>query len=158
MFRRNKTRIAQAAKVNHEFTADALVPDPEVLGALDELKRRGYRLGLISNCGPAVPLLFPRSPLARYIDIPVFSCAERVAKPSSDIYQRACQRLKIVAQNCIYVGDGSNQELTGAAATGMRPILKRTDLRDVYDRHRPEVETWRGLAVDKISELCDLCI
>jgi len=72
--------------------------------------------------------------------------------------QPSCQRLKIVAQNCIYVGDGSNQELTGAATTGMRPILKRTDLRDVYDRHRPEVETWRGLAVDKISELCDLYI
>jgi hypothetical protein len=38
----------------------------------------------------------------------------------------------------------------------MRPILKRTDLHDVYDRHRPEVESWRGQAVDEIKELCDI--
>jgi putative hydrolase of the HAD superfamily len=59
-------------------------------------------------------------------------------------------------QECIYVGDGSSQELTGAAAIGMRPVLKRIDLRDVYDSHRPEVEGWRGLAINEIKELCDM--
>ncbi|MCY3905110.1 MAG: HAD-IA family hydrolase [Caldilineaceae bacterium] len=150
------TRITQAARFNDEFTVNALVPDPEVLEALDRLMQRGYRLGLITNCGPAVPLHFPQSPLAQFIDVPVFSCEERIAKPSSDIYQRTCQRLKIRAQDCIYLGDGSSQELTGAAAVGMRPVLKRTDLRDVYDRHRPEVEDWRGLAINEIKELCDM--
>ena len=150
------THITQAARFHYEFTTNAIAPDPEVLDALDWLKKRGYQLGLISNCGPAVPLLFPQSPLARFIDIPVFSCDERIAKPSSAIYQRICQRLEVIAQECIYVGDGSSQELTGAAAIGMRPILKRTDLHDVYDRYRPEVESWRGLAVDEIKELCDI--
>ncbi len=152
----NMKGIAQAAELNREFMANALVPAPEVMEALDELKRRGYRIGLISNCGPAVSQLFPLSPLARCIDVPVFSCDERVAKPADTIYQRTCQRLETEPEFCIYVGDGSSQELTGAAAMGMLPVLKRTDLSDVYDSHRPEVETWRGLAVNEIPELCDL--
>ena len=152
----NPTQITQAANFHYEFIANAIVPGPEVQEALDNLKQTGFRLGLISDCGPSVPLLFPKSPLARYIDVPVFSCEERIKKPSSDIYQRICQRLEMEPLECIYVGDGSSQELTGAAAVGMRPVLKRTDLRDVYDSHRPEVENWRGLAINEIKELCDM--
>ena len=149
-------QITQAANFHYEFIANAIVPEPEVLEALDKLKKTGYRLGLISDCGPSVPLLFPQSPLARFIDVTVFSCEERIKKPSSAIYHRTCQRLQIEPHECIYVGDGSSQELTGAAAIGMQPVLKRTDLRDVYDSHRPEVETWRGLAVDEIKEILEI--
>ena len=152
----NLTQFTQAAAFHYEYIANAIVPEPEVLEALNRLKQRGMRLGLISDCGPSVPLLFPQSPLARFIDAPVFSCEERIKKPSSAIYQRICQRLEIRAQECIYVGDGSSQELTGAAAVGMRPILKRTDLHDVYDSHRPEVESWQGLAVDEIKDICEI--
>ncbi len=149
-------QITQAAACHYEFISDAIVPEPEVLESLHRLKKRGYRLGLISDCGPSVPLLFPISPLAGIIDVPVFSCQEQMKKPSSAIYQRTCQRMEIEPQECIYVGDGSSQELTGAAAVGMRPVLKRTDLSDVYDSHRPEVENWRGPAVDEIKELCEM--
>ena len=152
----NTAHIEQAARFHYAFMAAALAPEPDVLDALDRLKQRGLSLGLISDCGPSVPALFAQSPCARLIDVPVFSCEERIKKPASAIYGRACQRLKISAQECIYVGDGSSQELTGAAAAGMRPVLKRTDLHDVYDRHRPEVESWRGPAVDAIGELCDI--
>ena len=156
--RADTAHIAQATGFHYEFIANAILPEPEVLETLDRLKKSNYRIGLISDCGPSVPLLFPQSPLARFIDVPVFSCEERIKKPSSAIYQRICQRLEVRAQECIYVGDGSSQELTGAAEAGMRPVLKRTDLRDVYDKHRPEVESWQGLVINEIMELCDMCI
>ena len=76
----NLTQITQAAAFHYEYIANAIVPEPEVLEALDRLKQRGMRLGLISDCGPSVPLLFPQSPLARFIDAPVFSCEERIKK------------------------------------------------------------------------------
>ena len=78
-------KIARAAAFHHEFIANAIVPEPEVLDALDRLKKRGYRLGLISDCAPPVPLLFPQSPLARFIDTPVFSCQEQIKKPTRAI-------------------------------------------------------------------------
>lgn len=89
----------------------------------------------------------------QYIDVPVFSCDERIKKPSPRIYEIACDRLNVKPQECIYVGDGSSEELTGAAAIGMCTILNRTDLTDVYDPHRPDVENWNGIVIDEISEL-----
>ncbi len=150
------TQITQAAKYHYEFMSHAIVPEQEVLEALSMLKTRGLQLGLISNCGPDVPLIWEQSPLAQLIDIAVFSCEEHVSKPSIGIYQVSSHRLQTEPQKCIYVADGSSEELTSAAATEMLPILKRTDLNDVYDKQRPEVTSWRGLAVDEIRELPDM--
>ncbi len=146
-------RIEQAAVPHYEFSKSTLVVESKVLEALDTLKSDGLLLGLITNCRPPIPSAFRQSPLAQYIDVPVFSCEERIRKPSYLIYEIACERLKVESHECLYVGDGSGEELTGAAAVGMLPILKRTDLTDVYDPHRPEVENWHGIAIDEISEL-----
>ena len=149
----DKTQIEKTFALHHEFTRDSLIPEPEVLEGLDRLKRSSLLLGLITNCNSSVPMLFPQSPLARYIDFPVFSCEERLKKPSRRIYEIACELLNVKPQECIYVGDGSSEELTGAAAVGMFPILKRVNLTDVYDKHRPDVENWQGPTIDEISEL-----
>lgn len=148
--------IEQAATLHYEFSESTLIIESKVLEALDTLKSNGLLLGLITNCRPPIPSAFSQSLLAQYIDVPVFSCKERIRKPSRYIYQIACERLKIQPQECLYVGDGSGEELTGAAAVGMLPILKRADLTDVYDPHRPEVENWQGIAIDEIAELCDI--
>ena len=152
----DKTQIKQTVARNYEFTRNSIIPEPEVLEALGLLKRNGLYIGLITNCNSNVPLLFPESPLAQYIDVPVFSCEERIKKPAHRIYEIACERLKIEPQECLYVGDGSGEELMGAAAVGMLPILKHADLTDVYDPHRPEVENWQGIIIDEIVELCDI--
>lgn len=152
----DKTQIAETIALHYEFTKDSLIPEPEVLKGLDRLKHNGFLLGLITNCSSSVLLLFSQSELAQYIDAPVFSCEERLKKPGHRIYEIACERLNVKPQECIYVGDGSSEELTGAAAVGMFPILKRADLTDVYDKHRPDVENWQGIAIDEISELCTI--
>ena len=170
----DRSQIEKTLALRYEFTRNSIVPEPEVLEALDMLKQlyvpgppqpplsrgqignSGLRLGLITNCNADVPPLFWESPLAEYIDVPIFSCVEHIKKPSRRIYEIAYKRLKVKPQECIYVGDGSSEELTAAAAVGMLPILKRADLTDVYDPHRPEVENWQGIAIDAIAELCDL--
>lgn len=152
----DRAQIEQTVFLKDEFTRKSIIPESEVLEALDLLKRNGLHIGLITNCNSAVPRFFPESPLAQYIDAPVFSCEEQIKKPSRRIYEIACERLNIQPQECLYVGDGSDKELTTAAALGMLPILKRTDLTDVYDSHRPEVENWQGIVIDEITELCDI--
>jgi putative hydrolase of the HAD superfamily len=152
------TQVTQAAKYHYEFITNAIVPEQEVMEVLNILKSRGLRLGLITNCGPAVPLLWEQSSLARLIDVPVFSSRECVKKPDIRVYQVTCHQLQAHPRECIYVGDGSSDELKGATAIGMLPILKRTDLNDVYDAHRPEVEGWQGLAINEINELPDLLL
>ena len=152
----DRAHIEQAITLNREFTKNSIIPEPEVIETLAHLKQGGFHIGLITNCNANVPLLFSESPLAEFIDVPVFSCEERIKKPSHRIYEIACERLKVHPHACLYVGDGSDKELTSAAAVGMRPIRKRVELTDVYDPHRPEVENWQGIAIDKISEVCTL--
>ena len=152
----NTSEIEQAATLHYEFSESTLIIEPKVLKSLGTLKRDNLLLGLITNCRPPIPSAFLQSPLAQYIDVPVFSCEERIKKPARRIYEIVCERLKVQPQECLYVGDGSGQELTGATAVGMLPILKRADLTDVYDPHRPEVENWQGIAIDEISELCTI--
>lgn len=149
----NTPQIEQAVTLHYEFSESTLIIEPKVLEALDTLKNDGLLLGLITNCRPPIPSAFLKSSLAQYIDVPVFSCEERIRKPSRRIYEIACERLKVQPQECLYVGDGSGEELTGATAVGMFPILKRADLSDVYDPHRPDVENYQETAIDEISEL-----
>ena len=151
-----QTQIARIVGLHHEFTKAGIVPEAAVLETLGLLNNRGFRIGLITNCNANVPKLFPDSPLAEYIQTPVFSCEVGLKKPAPGIYEIACERLDVLPAECIYVGDGSSEELTAAAALGMLPILKRTDLTDVYDPHRPEVEHWHGIAIDAITELGDV--
>ena len=115
-----------------------------------------YLWGLLLIADRPIPSAFLKSSLAQYIDVPVFSCEERVKKPSRRIYEITYERLKVQPQECVYVGDGSGEELTGAAAVGMLPVLRRVDLKDVYDPHRPEVVNWQGIAIHEISELCTI--
>jgi len=150
------TQITQAANYHYGFIRNAIIPERNVLEALTLLKNQGLQLGLISNCGPEVPLLWGQSPLAQLIDIPVFSCKEHVSKPEIGIYEIASHRLQVKPQKCIYVADGSDEELTSAAAKGMLPVLKRTALNDVYDKHRPEIKSWSGLAISSLTEVLDL--
>ena len=57
---------------------------------------------------------------------------------------------------CVYVGDGSSREMTGAKEIGFLPVLKRVDLEDVYDDARPDIIGWRGLSIAEIEELPEL--
>jgi putative hydrolase of the HAD superfamily len=60
--------------VRLEITRKTLVPREGAVEVLDELRRQGFRLGLISVCSEEVPRLWGETELASRIDEPVF-CA-----------------------------------------------------------------------------------
>ena len=145
-------QIQSAAQHRYQFTIKTLHPQSEVLNTLSQLKKVGYQVGLITDCGPDLPLHWPTTPLATHIDEPLFSCDEKIKKPNQEIYRRAWERLNCLPDECVYVGDGGSQELTGAKEAGFLPILKRIDLEEIYDS-RPDVVDWDGLAISEIDEL-----
>jgi putative hydrolase of the HAD superfamily len=93
------------------------------LGVLDELRRRGFRLGLVSDCSSEVPEGWAASPYAGRIDAAVLSWQEGRRKPDPRLYATVADQLGVRPEACWYVGDGGGRELTGAAATGMQPVL-----------------------------------
>ena len=92
------------------------------------------------------------------LESPVFSCSVGLKKPDPRIYAAACRKLNVEPADCLYVGDGSDLELTGALKAGMTPVLLRVSLDDTYDASRPDLEQWRGLAVSSLSEVPGLLV
>jgi putative hydrolase of the HAD superfamily len=148
--------LAAAARLRIDLTRRYLVPREGALEVLGALRARGLRLGLITDCTAEAPLLWPKSPLAPLFDAAVFSCIEHVKKPDPAIYRIACERLGVTPRECLYVGDGSSRELTGARQAGMRPIHLRPPGEDAEDVHRVDVDTWSGEAVRALTEVLAL--
>lgn len=128
-----------------EVMRRCLVPRDGALELLAELRGRRLRVGLISMCTEEVADLWPETSLAPFVEEPVFSCEAGLAKPDPRIYEVACERLGIAAEEALYVGDGANDELAGAERAGMRAILL-----DGSSQHGAD---WEG---ERIAELLDL--
>ncbi|MFE5323669.1 HAD family hydrolase [Paenibacillus sp. NPDC056579] len=93
---------------------------PNIIYMLKQLKSRGVRIGLISNCTEEEVRAWDRSTLAPYFDDAVFSYTTGYAKPDKEIYQLSLRNLKVEPREAIFVGDGGSRELDGAAAAGLQ--------------------------------------
>ena len=98
-------RIEGLMSVRLEGTRKSLVPREGAVEVIEELRRRGYRLGLISVCSEEVPQLWADTELAPLIDEAVFSCSVGVAKPSPRIYELAAERLGVDPGDCVFIDD-----------------------------------------------------
>ena len=115
-------RVDGLIAVRVDFTREALVPRPGAVRVLDELRARGYRLGLISVCSEEVPRLWAETELADRIDVPVFSCSVGLAKPDPRIYELAARRLGVEPAECLFVDDQPDF-VRGALQAGMDAVL-----------------------------------
>ncbi|MFG2059068.1 HAD family hydrolase [Micromonospora sp. NPDC048930] len=115
------------------------------LGVLDALRDDGHPLALISNATSETAEAWPQSPLARRFDVAVFSCEVGLAKPDPAIYRTAAERLGVAPAECVFVGDGADGELAGAAAVGMT-VFRTTE-------HNDTDPTWGGAAFPTLGDL-----
>jgi putative hydrolase of the HAD superfamily len=136
-------RLACARRI--AFTRRLLWPSAETLAVLDVLQASGWRLGLVSNCTAETPELWKRTPLAQRFEAVAFSCELGVAKPDPAIYLAACSFLGVKPKDCLYVGDGADNELVGADGLGMSVV--RTE------EYVSAQETWPRRRIGALGEL-----
>lgn len=137
-----------------ELTRRMLRPRTGVIETLAELRRRRLRVGLISMCSEDVPAAWPETELAGLFDAETFSSRCGLAKPHAEIYLHTTEALGVEPAECLFVGDGANDELAGAARVGMTPVLVAPPGRNPP---WPEVRAWRGLRVEAIPDVLALC-
>lgn len=139
--------VAEALRVNRACHEAWLAkPRPDARAVLAEVRHRGLRTGLISNCSSSVPDSWPASPLGRLVDIAVFSSDEGLAKPDPRIYQIALDRLGLRAAECLYVDD-SVRALDGAATVGLRAIQ--------FHSEGVGEDQWPGTAVRSLTAVLE---
>lgn len=126
-------------------------PRNGVIVTLQTLRERGIGTGLISDCAEDIPVLWPQSPLAALIDVPVFSAREGIAKPDVDIYLRACRRLGVEPSAALYVGDTAD-EVVGALAAGLQALRIQAP-HESAETHAADRSTWEGPTIGSIPDL-----
>ena len=152
----NETQVKVATRLRFDYAVQSMMPRPDAIETLSHLKSGGCKTGLISDCSAEVPAMWKDSPFVELIDVAIFSCSVGVKKPDPRIYQLTTNQLGIKPQECLYIGDGSSQELTGASQVGMHAVLLRLPDEDGTDAHWIDREDWDGLTISSLTEVLDL--
>ncbi|MEG2919078.1 MAG: HAD family hydrolase [Clostridium sp.] len=94
----------------------------EILPMLNELKKKGICIGLISNCFSEEVDAIKNSELFPYFNAIYLSFEQGLQKPEKEIFIRCMDNLSVSADECIYVGDGGSLELEAASQIGMKAV------------------------------------
>ncbi len=94
----------------------------EIIPMLKALKKKGIRIGLISNCFSEEAVIIKKSVLYPYFDAVCLSFDEGVQKPDPVIFKMCLEKLQVQAKDCLYIGDGGSSELEAAQAAGMKAL------------------------------------
>jgi putative hydrolase of the HAD superfamily len=117
------------------------------LEAVSELKRRGLRLGVVSNAEGTVARNLDDAGFAGAFDTIVDSHLVGIMKPDPAIFHIALERMSLKADRAVFVGDMPEIDVKGAKAAGIVPILL-----DRHDLHT-EVPSARIRSLDELPGL-----
>jgi putative hydrolase of the HAD superfamily len=149
----DEDKLKEIAQIRYEFTRHSLKPWPYTVEVLRKLKELGYKVALISDCSAETPAVWETTVMSGLIDASFFSCVVGMKKPDPRIYLQAAQKLGVEPEECLYVGDGSSQELMGARNVGMHPVLIMTQK---SDSGRKESKDWNGPRISRLAEVLTL--
>ena len=135
--------------------AESLFAGPPPLHAaaatvLHDIKKKGYRLGLISNTGMTPGATFrtymEQIGILGVFEVLTFSDEVLVAKPAGEIFHRTAQSLGFPVDEIVHIGDDLRTDVVGAHGVGMKTVWIEggADIRDTLD-FQPDA-TVRSLA------------
>ena len=96
------------------------IPNTGAEETLVELKRRGYRLGIISNTMSTldIPRCLDAFGWEDYFEVVVLSSALKCRKPASEPFWEAARALNVVPANCAYLGNRISPDVVGCKRAG----------------------------------------
>ncbi|MVO98074.1 HAD family hydrolase [Paenibacillus lutrae] len=118
---------------------------PHTLPLLESLKKKGYKLGMITNG-------FKDFQSANIDALGIRSCFHDILiseqaglrKPDPAIFRMAAERLQIKLDNCVYIGDHPVNDVAASRYAGMRGIWKE-------DNYYPDDFEYDGIVRDLLE-------
>ncbi|MGH3494132.1 MAG: HAD family hydrolase [Sciscionella sp.] len=152
-------RVAAAVALRLDAERGLARPRPGMLDLLADLRADGTPVGVLSDCTWEVVTIWPQLPYTPFVDEAVFSVVVGARKPARVMYDTVARGLAVDPERILYVGDGGSNELTGARAAGMHPVLMRGSLNEPAEvsalRYDAE-DNWTGEHVRDVDELRQL--
>ncbi len=122
----------------------------DVAPALAELKRRGLKLGVISNFDSRLYDALMACELDRFFDSVHVSTRAGAAKPDPAIFQAALNYHAVEAPQSWHVGDSLREDVEGAMAAGVNAVLLDRD-----DRFAENVPSTRITNLEQVVILLE---
>jgi putative hydrolase of the HAD superfamily len=151
-----ENRVLEAGQMFMAYETLNMVVRPGAVEVITQLKSRGLKIGLITDCSSEGVILWKETPLAPLFDTAVFSCTAGLRKPDPRIYQMAADGLKVPLESCIYIGDGGSNELSGASRVGMKAVQLKMPGESDPDVYRVNQEGWDGTVITDLEEVLSL--
>ena len=98
-------------------------PFADALRALPRLRAEGTRLVVVSNWDVSLHEVLQRTGIATSVDAIVTSAEAGARKPDAAIFERALELAGATAAEAIHVGDSPDEDVAGALAVGIEPVL-----------------------------------
>jgi len=124
---------------------------------MEELQKRGYTLGIISNLigTREIPEWLEVENFAPYFKAVVLSSVLGIRKPDPAIYLEAAYRAGVDPARCAYVGDNLKRDVTGSRIAGFGMIIimispEKLAEEVITDENRPD------LVIRQFKELLEI--
>lgn len=152
--------IAEMFERQAESKQIPLRPRSNVHEILDELKSRGYRLGILSNSFKSYRAQLKQDSLLDYFDTVMFSFELEAWKPDPQAFIRAAAKIGLPPSSIAYVGSGGESEIAAlqrvqmmsVALPGQGQSQNSTPVRGLKISHLGELlEYYKGISGDFIS-------
>jgi len=126
---RERCAVLVSEQLGFEISVDALVDGirfsayPDAAPALSRLRDRGLRLIAVSNWDCSLPRVLERCGLEPMLDGTVTSAEAGARKPDPAIFSVALELAGCEPGQALHVGDTAEEDVAGARAAGIRPLL-----------------------------------
>jgi putative hydrolase of the HAD superfamily len=98
-------------------------PYPEVPPTLERLRDDGVRRVVVSNWDVSLHAVLHRTGLTRLLSGAITSAELGAAKPSPGPFRHALTTAGVPARDAVMVGNSLAEDVTGARAAGVEPVL-----------------------------------
>jgi len=147
--------LAAACAERKAAQGELFVFRPDALPVLAEVRARGLKVGVLSDCTVELAESWSVLPVAPLVDARVLSCEAGRRKPDPVLFTTMADALSVAPEQCMYVGDGGGRELSGASECGMRAVMLRADDWYTSSAHARE-DDWAGPWIPTLSDVLRL--
>ena len=152
--------VAACSNAPRRTATPVWLPFEGAAEALADLRRRGYRLGVITNWDPSARGILAAHGLDGFFEQVVVSCEVGCEKPDRRIFDLAAGAAGVRPAECLYVGDNYYVDAVGARGAGMESVIVnrfgRLGVEEIDDApivaHVGEVAGWLESDRQRLSE------
>jgi putative hydrolase of the HAD superfamily len=130
---------------------------PDAKTVVQELTRRGYRLGILSNTitEREIPLWLEEDGLSQHFPTVILSSVFGHRKPGPEIYLEAARQAGVEPARAAYVGDNPSRDVVGGRQAGFGMIIimlgpEEVEKRDLTGDNQPDA------IIHTLSDLLEL--